>query len=156
MGGLLTGLAAVALAIWLRWPQPPEPEEPAGDVKASGQGWKIRYNANVSLAAIGSNQVRLDLLREMLDEPKQLKNFRAKLKDDKNVPDENGARSAILTTLKAIVAWHEKLDVRRAYQSRQEDLRKVYAAIERLAAKSPSIVVRQEAQRTLRSIGVGS
>ena len=108
------------------------------------------------LAAIGSKKVRLDLLAEMLDEPKQLKNFRARLKDGRDVPDENGARSAIVTTLKAVVSWHKKLDVRHALRDNTQDLDRVYGAMRKLAEKSPSIVLRNDAKRALQAIDQGS
>jgi hypothetical protein len=148
MGGLVAALAAVVAVIWLRWPGQTLPPEPPGDLRPSARGWKIRYNANVSLAAIGSDKVRLDLLREMLDENQQLVNFRVKLQNGKDVPDENGARSAILTTLRAITEWHKKRDVRQAYRADRDKLDKVYAAIAALAEKSPNPVVQSAAKRT--------
>jgi hypothetical protein len=152
-GGLLAVLACVAVAIWLRWPSQELPRDLPGNLKESGAGWKIRYNANASLAVKGSKKVKLALLREMLDENQQMVNFRVKLQDGKDVPDENGARSAILTTLKAIAEWHKKCDVRKAYRDETDDLRKVYAAIEKLAKESPSIAVRKEAKAALESVG---
>jgi hypothetical protein len=155
-GGLLAALAGVAFAIWLRWPSQELPRNPPGNLKESSAGWKIRYNANASLAVVGSKKVNLVLLREMLDENQQLVNFRVKLQDGKDVPDENSARSAILTTLKAIAEWHRKCKVRKAYRDEADDLKKVYAAMEKLANESPNIAVRKEAKVALELVGGAS
>jgi hypothetical protein len=149
--GLAALVVAVGLFIWLRWPGPGTPTEPPANVQPSPRGWQIRYNATLSLAIKGSKKVPLDILQEMLDENVQLKNFRLKKKSGPDVADETAARQTVLNTLKAIVEWHKKLDVAKAYASSDEDkkdLEKVYAAIDHLADKSPNPVLRTEAERT--------
>jgi hypothetical protein len=146
--GLLVLLLGAAALVWYRWPSQAAPVEPPASVRPSPRGWQVRYNANLSLAVKGSKKVRLDLLTEMLDENKQLKNFRVQLKSGQDVPDESGARKTILNTLRAITEWHKKLDVVKAYGRDNPQLRKVYAALKTLAEDSPNAVVRQEAKRT--------
>jgi hypothetical protein len=150
--GVTALLVGVVVLIYVRWPGAQIPAEPPADVKPSPKGWQIRYNANLALAVKGSKQVRLDLLREMLDEQKQLKNFRVRLQSGQEVPDETGARRTVLNTLKAIAEWHQKLDVVKALGADNQALAKVYGAIDDLAQNSPNIVVRQEAERTRQAL----
>src|SRR5262249_59428638 len=69
-------------------------------------GLLIRYNAALALARRGSDQARLDLLRDMLHDEQQLQLFRTKLKDGRDVPDETAARTATVNALHAIAALH--------------------------------------------------
>jgi hypothetical protein len=85
---------------------------------------------------------------EMLDENKQLKNFRLKLKDGRDVPDEAGARKTLINTLRAVAEWHRKLDVAKAFGPDYKPLQKLHAAIDNLAANGSNRVVRLEARRT--------
>jgi hypothetical protein len=152
---LVLGLVAVAVIALLRGSGAPVPVEPSAAVKPSPRGWQIRYNATLALCVKGSKQVPLKELLEMLDENKQLKNFRVKLKDGRDVPDETGARKTVLNALKAIAEWHKKLDVARAYGRENRSLKKVYAVVADLAENSPNAVVRQEAERTRLSLRRG-
>src|SRR5581483_8325157 len=63
-----------------------------GDASPSATGWEIRYNAAWALARLGSDRVPWTLFREMLDEQRQMRNFRVQLEDGRNVPDEAKAR----------------------------------------------------------------
>src|SRR5262245_45480754 len=53
----------------------------------SARGWKVRYNATITLARRGSPEVPFDILAEMLDESLQMRNFRARLQNGREVPD---------------------------------------------------------------------
>jgi hypothetical protein len=151
---VLALLGTAALVVWIRLgglkpPQPKEIKQP--DSENSRAGREIRYNATISLAAIGSKKVRLDLLAEMLDEDKQLRFFWVKLQDGRTVSDEAAARQAILNTLKAIVAWHRKLDVARTFGEDNPKVQKVYAAIRRLRDSS-NAVLQKQAQEALEEL----
>jgi hypothetical protein len=152
---LVGGLLAVAVIAFLRSSGSPVPTEPPASVRPSPRGWQIRYNATLALCVKGSKHVPLGELLEMLDENKQLRNFRVKQSDGHDVPDETGARKTVLNALKAVAAWHEKLDVPKAYGPDNQKLKKVYAAITNLADHSPNPVVRQEAERTRRLLRRG-
>src|SRR5262249_18489865 len=118
---------------------------PAEDLP-SPAGWKVRYSAAIALARRGSRHVPLDLLREMLDEERQLRNCRVRLKDGREVPDEGEARRIVVNALKAVAAWHEHPD---AVKSLGTDprLQAVYAAVDQLA-RSPNLALRKEAEAT--------
>jgi len=73
--------------------------------RASEDGWKIRYNATIALLRRGSDDVPWRTVREMLDEPQQLKNCEFDHPDGKKIPDESLARSFAITTLKAVGEW---------------------------------------------------
>ncbi|MFO0809082.1 MAG: hypothetical protein U0746_10695 [Gemmataceae bacterium] len=79
---------------------------------ASPAGWEVRYNAALALARRGSDKatdpVILDTLKEMLDEPQQLRNFRTRLKDGREVPDDQAARETVVGTLRAVADLHRK------------------------------------------------
>src|SRR2546425_7459595 len=49
-----------------------------GDALPSSPGWSVRYNAAYSLARLGSPELPLDLVAEMLDERQQTRNYRVK------------------------------------------------------------------------------
>jgi hypothetical protein len=134
---------------------------------ASGPGFEVRYNAVIALAQRGSPRAvqpspqavaesvglaaplpalvvlhgddRLAILREMLDEEWQLRNFRVKLQDGREAADEVAARTTVVSALKALVEL----------QRRQPNLKldSLRPAIERLASSS-NPVVQQEAART--------
>jgi hypothetical protein len=149
--GLIAVLAGVVLFVMFRRPGQALPDEPPEGVTASPKGWEVRYNATLGLARRGSGKVRLDVLAEMLDEHKQMKNFRAKVKGGPDVPDEAAARATVLSALKAIIEWHEKGGNSVTGVSKQE-LEALYGALDRLT-RSPNLVVRTEAERTRRAIG---
>src|ERR1700736_1810414 len=78
--GLMTVLAVVVLYVALRRPdQEVRAEPPLAAGLPSAPGWEIRYNATVALARRGSPQLPLGVLCEMLDEDRQMRNFRATL-----------------------------------------------------------------------------
>jgi hypothetical protein len=149
---LVAGALAILLVVWLRWPASNVPAEPSGKVQPSRKGWQIRYNATLALLVKGSKRIPFDNVLEMLDENIQLKNFRVKLKNGQDVPDETGARKTILNTLRAIADWQKKQAKDNAAQSK--DWRKIYAAIKNLAENSPNAVVRTEALRTEQALSL--
>lgn len=118
----------------------------------SPRGWEIRYNAALTLARRGSAETPLDTLAEMLDEQRQMYNFRAQLKDGRNVPDEAAARRTVLNALKAITDWHRQGEVVQKVPSRRADLERVYAAID-LLTHSANNVLRTEAEKTRKALG---
>jgi hypothetical protein len=110
-----------------------------GDEGSAACGLEIRYNAAAALARRGSERVRLDMLREMLDEPAQLQNFRMKRPNGQDAPDEAAARSTVLTALKAVAELHRRRPDR--------DLSALYPSLDALAASS-NAALRTEAERT--------
>src|SRR5262245_19560399 len=88
-GLLLLGLMLVIVAgIWyfgffLPGSGQPGPAAQAATSKAqpSPKGWEIRYNAALALARRGSTHLPFDVVREMLDENRQMANFRVQLHD---------------------------------------------------------------------------
>jgi hypothetical protein len=149
---LVLGALVVGLVVWLRWPGANAPAEPPADVKPSDKGWQIRYNATLALLVKGSKHLPFKEVLEMLDENKQLKNFRVKLKSGQEVADESGARKTILNALKAITEWHNKTG--KTGGSPGKNWQKVYSAIKDLAENSPNAVVRKEALRTEQSLSL--
>jgi hypothetical protein len=147
---LVLGSIGVVLVVWLRWPGAQVPAEPPADVTASSKGWPIRYNATVSLLVKGSKTIPFPPLLEMLDENKQLKNFRIKVKHGKDIPDETGARKTILNALKAVTEWQTKQG--KSSPLSDPNWKRVYAAITGLAENSPSPMVRKEALRAKQSL----
>ena len=154
---------------YLLWNYLPTAATPplVGPGPASGPGFEVRYNAVIALAQRGSPRAvqpspqavaasvglaaplpaivvlhgddRLAILREMLDEDWQLRNFRVKLQNGHEVADEVAARTTVISALKAIVEL----------QRRQPDLKlaSLRPAIDRLAGSS-NPVIQQEAART--------
>ncbi len=110
----------------------------------SARGWEIRYNAATALARRGSTQVPWKEFEEMLDESRQMRNFRVQLQDGREVPDETTARLAMISELRALAEWHKK----RKEAGKTEapaDLQAVYAKVD-LLAKSPIAELRKEAE----------
>jgi hypothetical protein len=95
------------------------------------------------LARRGSTKVRLAMLKEMLDEPAQIQNFRRKQSDGKEVADEALARHTLVTTLQAIAALHRKAP--------QLDLTELRPAIDKLA-ESDNVLVRTEVKNTQKAL----
>src|SRR5262249_41539129 len=118
----------------------------------SAPGWDVRYNATVALARRGSPHVRLDVLAEMLDEQRQMRNFRHTLHDGRNVADEAAARRTVLNALKAVKEWHAHPEAVKAVGRDNPQLQMVHAAVDRLADSS-NIVVQTEARKTRQSLG---
>ena len=49
-----------------------------------------------------------ETLTDMLDEDRQLRNFRTKLSDGRDVPDETAARLTVIAALRAVQELHRK------------------------------------------------
>ncbi len=111
-----------------------------GEAFPSSPGWQIRYNAAGSLARRGSPQVPWPVLLEMLDEDRQMHNFREQLPDGRLVPDETAARMTMIYALRAIGEWHKK----QASKEVSPELAKVYVAVDKLA-NSPVMEVKTQA-----------
>jgi len=147
---LVVGALAVALVVWLRWPNQNSPVEPSVDVKPSSKGWQIRYNATVALLVRGSQHIPIKEVLEMLDENQQLRNFRVKQENGQEVADETGARKTILNALKAIAEWAQKRG--NDYGTDAKKWQKVIAAVQNLAENSPNAVVKKEALLTQKAL----
>jgi hypothetical protein len=115
-----------------------------GEAFPSAPGWLIRYNAAGALARRGSDNVPWDVLREMLDESRQMHNFRVQLRDGRLVPDEAAARLTVLSALKAIAEWHKK---QTAGKEASPELAPVYAAVNKLAG-NPVMEIKSQAENT--------
>ena len=113
----------------------------------SPRGWEVRYQAATILARRGSSHVPFDILAEMLDENRQMRNRRAKLQDGREVPDEAAARGTVLIALKALTEWHKHKDAVDAVGQNDAGLQRVYAAIDQLT-HSANLVVKTEAEKT--------
>jgi hypothetical protein len=118
------------------------------DGPPSAPGWEIRYNAAASLARRGSPRAIevLDVLREMLDEQQQMRNFRIERKDGTSAPHEEVALGAVLIALKAVAEWHQHAEVVRTIGSDNSELQKLYQAIDKLG-QSHNRVVSTEARK---------
>ncbi|HZT80443.1 MAG TPA: hypothetical protein VFA26_09480 [Gemmataceae bacterium] len=84
-----------------------EEDQPTRPV-TSAPGLRVRYNATVALARRGSDKVRLSLLKEMLDEQKQLESHRIRRKDGSETPDPATACETVKNALQAVVELHRK------------------------------------------------
>ena len=142
---LLVVPGLLALAAGCQRPTGPAPA-PSGPQSPSG--WQVRYNAVLSLARRGSPHVQdpeiWDTLREMLDEDQQLRNFRARLSDGREVPDQTAARLTVIDALRAVQELHRKRP--------QMDLSGLREPIEKLT-HSPAAPVATEAKQTLLALG---
>jgi hypothetical protein len=118
------------------------------DALPSPPGWEIRYTATEVLARRGSACIPLDILCEMLDEDRQMRNFRTRLKDGRDVANETRALNEIIVALNATALWHKHADVVEAVGSENPDLEKLYRAVDKLT-RSSNNVVRARAQATL-------
>ncbi len=181
--GLMTALACVVLFVAMRRPVQEAPREkprpqwlallgaaPQATFPASvawsglpqlaaalpsPNGWQIRYNAVSTLALRGSPHLPLDIMREMLDEERQLHNWRAKLADGREVADEGYAYQTVVVALKSLTRWHRHPDaVQSAEQNKPTELKQVYQAVDRLT-QSPNLVVRTEAEKTRQELKKG-
>ena len=103
-----------------------------GETMPSAPGWDIRYNAAIALARRGSASVPWPLIREMLDEQKQMRNNRVRLKDGSDVYDEATARAFMIGGLRALAAWHEKRSADPNHDVPTE-LREIYPVVDKLA-----------------------
>ncbi|MCI0379089.1 MAG: hypothetical protein L0215_15885 [Gemmataceae bacterium] len=111
------------------------------DQLPSSNGWDIRYTAASALARRGGDNVPWDVLAEMLDENRQMRNFRVQLKNGKVVADETAARTAVISGLRAIADWHRK----NPNKKKTPELADVYAAVDRLA-HSPIMEVKSQVE----------
>jgi len=125
-----------------------------GETLPSPRGWEIRYQATRILALRGSKQVPFEILAEMLDEDRQMKNRRVKLKDGREVPDEAAARGTVLIGLKAVLEWHKHEAAVQAVGPNDPGLQRVHAAIDKLT-HSPNLVVKTEAEKARLSLKKG-
>lgn len=168
---LMGALAAVVLWTVLQQPDLPAREAPArpgpvvlltgsaglpgalswgslyqiGELLPSTPGWEIRYNAALALARLGSRKAPLDVLGEMLDEARQMRNFRTRLPDGRHVTDEAAARRTVLGALRALRDWHRHAGAVKAADPNQ--LASLYQSVSRLA-ESSNRVIRAEAEET--------
>lgn len=140
---LLAGVAVLGQAGCNRTTEP----APAATRRLES-GFEIRYNAVVALARRGSPKIdpeRIELLKEMLDEPVQLYNWRVRIVEGKEVAFEKAgadpvaARTCVESALKAIVELHHKRP--------DLDLSALKPAIEKLK-QSSNPALRTEAERT--------
>jgi hypothetical protein len=106
-------------------------------------GLKIRYNATVALARRGSDQARLGVLQEMLDESVQRHNFVLKRKNGDEVPDDVTIRVTMATALQAVAELHRKKP--------ECDLSKLHPLIEEIA-HGGNATLQTEASRTLKAL----
>ena len=120
-----------------------------GETLPSAPGFEIRYTATRVLAHRGSPKVPLDNLREMIDEERQMKNFRVVLKDGRVIPNQGEAWEVVLIGMKAIAEWHKHAGAVKS--ASPEDLRKLYQSLEALK-KSPSQTVSAQATNLLLSL----
>jgi hypothetical protein len=116
----------------------------ASETLPSAPGFDVRYNAATTLARRGSSQVPWDLLREMLDEKLQKRNNRVKQPDGQYVYDEAAARRSVLSSLRAIAAWHEKQSDKK--HALPAALSAIYSTVDELA-KSPFVEVKTQAEK---------
>lgn len=132
---------AIALMMFAGCQKAAPPPAVTAAASPSGRGWEVRYNAALASARRGgdaaADPVVLDTLAEMLDESQQLRNFRATLKDGREVPDEQSAREAVIGTLRAVADLHRKRPTL--------DLGVVKPAVAKLT-ESGNVVVRTEAK----------
>ena len=121
------------------------PELAPPDTAAGGSvRLEIRYNAIRALAYRGSDAMkdpeRLDVLAEMLDEPKQMELHKVRLtKDGRETVDPAAAYGEMENALKAIVELHRK--------NTSMNLTVLETPLEKLS-KSDNPQIRQEAERT--------
>ncbi len=116
----------------------------------SAPGFGIRYNAATTLARRGSASVPWHLIREMLDEKQQLRNYRVRQSDGVDAYDKTAARSNAISALKALTAWHEVKKTANTPSALPPELREIYALVDALAEKQDGEVKAQaeKAQQT--------
>jgi hypothetical protein len=81
----------------------------------------------------------------MLDENRQLRNFRTQRPDGTTIPDEYGARQTMASTLRAIGKWHKEQG--KSSKEVTPELRRVYAAVDRLT-EHPIMEIKMQAENT--------
>jgi len=108
----------------------------------------VRYNAALALAWRGSPKIKedpvaWDLLLEMLDEEKQLQNYRIKQPDGREIGNEAAARETTRGALRAVQELHKKQP--------SLDLAGLKPAIEKLA-ESGNKVIATDAKQVLQAL----
>ncbi len=117
-----------------------------GEAFPSSAGWRIRYNAATTLARRGSQNVPWAVLVEMLDEDRQMHNFRDSARRwPRPSPNEAAARTTVLAALRATADWHKKQARDRPTVS--PELRQLYAAVDKLTS-SPIMEIKSQAENT--------
>jgi hypothetical protein len=114
-----------------------------GGASSPTESIEVRYNAAGALARRGSPRVRLDLLADMLDEERQLHNFRFKGKNGADHPDEGTARTTVIDALQAVAELHRRRP--------DCDLSALGPAITQLGQDADH-TIRVEAERTLQAL----
>jgi hypothetical protein len=123
----------------------PRPDENGNISITRSPGSSIRFNAAIALARRGSTHVRLDLLKDMLDEHALSENFRIKLPDGREVADVEMVRTTLDGTLQALVELHH---------SRPDlDLSGLRSSLDTLA-ESTNLSLRGQAQQTIKMLGL--
>jgi hypothetical protein len=151
--GTMAGLTAIVMAILFYRPEQPLPIESKNlPAKASGDGWKIRYNATIALLRRGSDQVPWPIVREMLDENQQLKNCEYVHDQGRTIPDESLARSFVITALKAVAEWQRKQTEAGKKIDATDALPAIRIQVDELA-KSPIPELQIQAEKTRQALG---
>lgn len=107
-------------------------------------GLEIRSQAAVALARRGSSKIKLERIREMLDEKGQTELFGKRLKNDEKGQKESLAFGTVSGMIKAVAELHRK-DPKR-------DLSPLYPALRQLA-ESGNASLKTEAKQTLIELG---
>ncbi len=115
------------------------------EVLPSPPGWEVRYNATATMARLGMSKVRLDVLAEMLDEDRQLRNFRLPLQGGRLVLNEEEALAAVLVALKAVAAWYQHPAAVQAVGRDNPQLQNLQRAIDKLThSRNPTVRLRAQ------------
>jgi hypothetical protein len=145
-----------ALSAFLTGCQKPVAAPPtiSSNLRPSPKGFEIRYNAVIALARRGSehtlDEAPLEVLQEMLDEEQQQVNFKVRLRDgqevpeDKATPDPVAAQTAVVSALQAVIELHKKRP--------ELNLSKLEPAIQKLQGSSNELI-KQETKRTWIALG---
>jgi hypothetical protein len=118
----------------------------------SPEGWKIRYSAAIAMARGGSLKLPLPIMREMLNEDQQKRNYTILGKDGKYTINNGAAQELNINALKAFGEWHKKNKADKKFDPENADLEKVYHAIDQLTQSSNDLI-RLEATKTLQELG---
>jgi hypothetical protein len=116
-----------------------------GQTMPSAPGWEVRYQAATALARRGSSAVPWPTIREMLDEKQQMRNYRVRNADGKDIYDEAAARANMIGALKAIAVWHEKRKAENKLDTPSE-LRELYPVVTELTS-SPFAELKLQAEK---------
>ena len=108
-------------------------------------GLQIQYNAAVALARFGAKDVRLDMLKDMLDENKLKKEFVLRPRDrdgdaSEDKPNDEVVGQTLTNALKAVADLHGLRP--------EMDLSSLKPAVDALASGSGNPAVRIEAEKT--------